>query len=216
MIIYIRLIDQMSGITEICEIFVNDIYGKFNYKDKIIIDIGGFIGDSSLYFISKGAKKVYVYEINTDVYEILEENIKRNHLNNKIIAFNNGISNEFRNEILYITKIKASASIYSNISTQKGIIEERHIEVVPFNDILKEPIDILKIDCEGCEYKILEDILKQNLFEKIQEGIILEAHCINEKWTPNYARFLLKKIGYKKINSFNIKDQHLEMIYCKK
>ncbi len=47
-----------EGIELIYEVFINQDYNKFDFKDKIIIDIGGFIGSTALFFIIKGAKKV--------------------------------------------------------------------------------------------------------------------------------------------------------------
>ncbi|KKM98496.1 hypothetical protein LCGC14_1157430, partial [marine sediment metagenome] len=71
-------------------------------------------------------------------------------------------------------------------------------------------IDILKIDCEGCEYAILSNILEHNLIEKINESIILEAHNLNEERNPNYAKSLLYQIGFKQIKSKKLtKDREM-------
>jgi len=41
----------------ISEIFDNEDYKFLNVKDKNVLDIGAFVGDSPIYFILKGAKK---------------------------------------------------------------------------------------------------------------------------------------------------------------
>ena len=38
-------------------------YSSINYKNKIVVDWGADIGSSAIYFLSKGASKVYCYEI---------------------------------------------------------------------------------------------------------------------------------------------------------
>ena len=43
-------------------IFTEKIYSKLPVKDRIVIDVGGNIGDSSLLFATLGAKKVIMIE----------------------------------------------------------------------------------------------------------------------------------------------------------
>lgn len=208
----------IGGIKLIDEIFINNCYGKFDYNNKIVIDIGGFIGDSALYFVLKGAKKVYVYEINKDIYEILKENIRINHLENKIITFNKGIGRELKKQTLCFHERRAcSGSYIDKYFSDADIVGKRIVDLIPFKDILTEPIDILKIDCEGCEYGVLENILENNLSDKIKEGIILETHNLDEKRNSKYAISLLKKIGFKKIYSdleVKSKSNILELIHA--
>lgn len=204
--------DIKEGIRIILEVFAEDIYGKFDFKDKVIIDIGGYVGDSALYFISKGAKKVYVYETNKSVFNLLKENVILNNLENKISYFNIGVSNDFEKQTFYISKDKGSSSVNLKELYPNEVEEEITIELVPFKHILKEPIDILKMDCEGCEYAILEQILEFNLMSKIKEGIILETHYIDEKRNINYIKTLLKGIGFK----INLYGKNKDMIYSTK
>ena len=55
------------------------------------------------------------------------------------------------------------------------------------------------MDCEGSEYAILETILNEGLQDKIKEGIILEAHYIDEKRNLKYIKELIKKMGFTKL-----------------
>ena len=38
------------------------MYGVVDVTDGVVIDIGGFLGETALYFLSGGARKVYVFE----------------------------------------------------------------------------------------------------------------------------------------------------------
>lgn len=206
----IRLLDQINGIYQIKEIFLDESYGVLDYNNKLVYDIGGFIGTSALYFILKGAKRVNAFEVNRESYKTLIKNILNNELSDRIIASNLGISNDYKEDILNITEIRGSTGFYTEFSTSINIIEKQKIKLVPFNSVLKENIDILKIDCEGCEYAILSNILEHNLIEKINESIILEAHNLNEERNPNYAKSLLYQIGFKQIKSKKLtKDREM-------
>lgn len=200
----IQFLDKINGIYQLNEIFITESYRKFDYKDKVVFDIGGFIGISALYFALNGAKKVYIYEVNKEAYKILINNISNNNFDNKIVAFNIGVSDDYKEKILNITEIKGSSGFFSEFSKPMNIKEKRKIKLVPFKTVLKENVDILKIDCEGCEFEILNSILNNKLIEKINEGIILEAHYIDEKKNPDYAILLLNQIGFRKIVSKQI------------
>jgi FkbM family methyltransferase len=206
----IQLLDQINGIYQIKEIFLDESYSELDYNNKLVYDIGGFIGMSALYFILNGAKRVYTFEVNRESYMTLTKNIFNNELSDRIIASNLGISNDYKEDILNITEIRGSTGFHAGFSSSMNIIEKQKIKLVPFNSILKENIDILKIDCEGCEYAILSNILKHNLIDKINESIILEAHNLNEEKNPNYAKSLLSQIGFKQIKSKKLtKDREM-------
>ena len=54
-------------------IFIKDVYNFLPVKDKIVIDIGASIGDSSIYFASCGAKKVIALEPDARIFEFSEK-----------------------------------------------------------------------------------------------------------------------------------------------
>ena len=44
------------------DVFLNEAYPFLPVNGKTVIDIGGYIGDTAIYFIMKGAKKVIALE----------------------------------------------------------------------------------------------------------------------------------------------------------
>jgi len=58
------------------------------------LNIGAFVGESPIYFILKGAKKVYTIEPHPATYKEMLENIKLNSMEDKIIPINMGINYE--------------------------------------------------------------------------------------------------------------------------
>ena len=160
----------------IYEVFEEEDYKFLNVKDKNVLDIGAFIGDSSIYFILKGAKKVYAIEPHPDAHNEMLENIKLNNMEDKIIPINMGI-NYCNNYITINTKdvVHVAFSIFN--SNNKGI----KVPAGKLSDIIdKYNIDaqVLKMDCEGCEYDI---ILKDYNTIKEFDEIGFEYHAYNTK-----------------------------------
>lgn len=211
----LQLLDNINGIYQINETFIRKVYDKFNYKNKVILDIGGYIGDAALFFVLKEAKEIIVYEIDEDTYQVLVENIRINKLENKIKAHNIGVSNQYKYAVLNVINQKGSSSIYDITDNTKQNLERKRVKLIPFNEILTKPIDILKMDCEGCEYEILQDILENDLINKINDGIILEYHNIDEKRNYKLILSLLKEIRFKNIN-LQKENNFRGIIYAKK
>lgn len=78
--------------TTLKEIFVDDIYGGLDVKGKVVVDIGAYIGDSSVYFILKGAERVYAFEAYPLPYRLLLKTIKANNLEGRILPFNEALA----------------------------------------------------------------------------------------------------------------------------
>ncbi|BBL45433.1 FkbM family methyltransferase [Nanobdella aerobiophila] len=148
---------------------VSDItdYNILNVKDKVVLDIGAYVGDSSIYFIRRGAKKVYTYEAVKDIYNTLVKNIELNNLQDKIIPINKGIDCN-----------KGENYININYSATGLEVGNEKIETIPIKDAFEEIYNkegefVAKIDCEGCEYSLL--CLPDNILKYSKEYVI-EIH----------------------------------------
>jgi hypothetical protein len=64
-------------------------YWDVDVKDKVVVDIGAYIGDSALFFASRGAKIVYAYEPSKELCEIAMENCLKY---NNVLLHNFGLS----------------------------------------------------------------------------------------------------------------------------
>ncbi|MDD5617541.1 MAG: FkbM family methyltransferase [Candidatus Omnitrophica bacterium] len=140
--------------------------------NSIVIDIGAHIGIFST-FISSKAGKIYAYEPVPDNYKLLEENIKLNNLEYKVKPFNFAISDKKENLKIFLSEINtAGHSIYCDSKNYIEAAAKTLAEVFDENNI--DQCDLLKIDCEGCEYQILFGLPK-DYFSKIKR-IYLEYH----------------------------------------
>jgi len=164
------------------ETFISELYGGYYGENITVIDIGMNIGDSALFFAKNDwVRVVYAYEP-FPVYSKAIENIERNaHIKNKIVPFNYGIvGSPIDASVDYSYDPEWSAG--SNVFTQadKGV----SIRLMNASDSLsgvvieakekRSPI-LLKLDVEGCEYAIINDLYRTGLIKEI-DVVLFELH----------------------------------------
>lgn len=186
--------------------FTHFEYNMLNFKDKIVIDVGANIGDTSIYFALHGARKVYAIEPFPVIFDFLKKNIEFNNMPN-VIPLNLGIASKDE----YIELPNAEVGLDASFQTLNKVSKERgkKVYVTTLDKLIKDlKLDsiILKMDCEGCEYSLLQ--LSDQSLDKIDE-IMLEYHNgVNE--ISNF--FIKKNIKNMKIISSNDK---LGLLYVK-
>lgn len=146
-------------------------------KNDIIIDIGGHIGLFALYasqYCKNG--KIYSFEPVIENYNLFLENIKNNNLTN-VKAFNTAVSKNEGEVNLFLNDDQAAHSIFTKSNTVKKVNSTTLQKIFEKNKI--ENCNLLKIDCEGAEYEILEN-LPIEYYKKIQK-IVIECHFVETK-----------------------------------
>ena len=138
------------------------VFEQYNLKGlcevspgDFVVDGGAFKGETSFWFLSKGAKKVYAFEGDIQNFGVLLKNIKLNKVEDKIIPVNkllldkNGIS-----------KIKITGSTSSSILSEEGT----EIECITLDSFVTqnniERVDFIKLDVEGAEINVLKGAIE--------------------------------------------------------
>jgi FkbM family methyltransferase len=156
---------DLSHLFHIYETFFEESYGLLDVKGKIVVDVGANIGDTSLYFASKGALKVYSFEPEAETFSYLLDNIKLNNMGDVIQPLNNAVASK-QGKIQFMSA--------ENFSGKSRVNEEKNTSCYWVNaETLPLDADILKMDCEGCEYDVLLNLGSGKL--KFKE-ILLEFH----------------------------------------
>ncbi|APS38795.1 methyltransferase, FkbM family [Salegentibacter agarivorans] len=169
------------------EIFIDEEY-KFIIKEKcVLIDIGANIGIASMYFSQFDyIQRIYAFEPVRDTYDLARKNFKENNIT-KIAEFNNyGLGAEDREEnFLYNKSVKGNSGIRGKLSpshTNRESPEIRKVQIKDvdkvLNPIIKDNRDykiVIKMDCEGAEYEIMNRLSSNSLLNHI-DIIILEWH----------------------------------------
>jgi len=157
---------------DIIGIFLDGVYEDLPIQNKIVVDVGANIGDSSVYFALKGAKKVIALEPFPQSYEMAKKNTEANNVPSKIELLLAGCSSV--NKWCTIDPNLVSNIVSKITESNNGI----KVPMMTLSQLVKDyninEDSILKIDCEGCEY----DILLSTSTEMLQKfsHIFLEYH----------------------------------------
>lgn len=175
------------------EAYTNGLPDNIINKTPVVIDIGANVGYFSLFILNKFPQaKVYSFEPMPVNFKLLNK-YKNENLQLDFTVFNKAVSNTNETIVLAYNaddSFTTSATILKN-TNQSDTVE---VSAITLASIIKEnkieKIDLLKLDCEGSEYKILYECPK-NILQRVS-AISLETHQgenINEN-TKTLAQFL--------------------------
>jgi len=173
----IHLSNAPEDVVSLFLIFAKREYGSIT-KDGLVLDVGANIGAFSLYACMNGAKRVYAFEPNGQAYDLLCKNISTNNLSDMIFPRRVAISSEAGTQVKFPVNASPQNKIMGddaregyelvNTTTLKRVLSENRIYSV----------DLLKLDCQGMEYEIIESLDKATA-DKLH-AIKMEYHHANE------------------------------------
>jgi len=171
----IKIRKHSTDLMALTHVWLIEEYKSKNFEindTDVIIDVGGHIGLFSLYasqFCKNGL--IFTFEPVPENYDLLVDNIKSNNLTH-IKPFNLAVSNSSSNVKLYLNDDDSGHSMFSKSSRTINVDSISLQKIFDDNDI--ETCNFLKLDCEGTEYEILEN-LPLSYFDKIQK-LVIEYH----------------------------------------
>lgn len=188
-----------------------------NTEIDVFIDIGA---NQGLYSIlaakNKNIEKVYSFEPNKFIFDLLQRNCELNKIKSKIECFNIGVSNYNGYVNLKIPKSHSGAAEIivnsSNNNLQSNFIIEK-IKVVDhewLNNKIHERTNVgIKIDVEGHESTVIETLSKTNIWNYVT-WIYFEVNPT--KYEMNSTFELLNKNGFQEENRVNKDDQQFDVM----
>ena len=143
------------------ELLANENYWFETSADyPVIIDCGTHFGLSLYYFKQLYAHaKIIAFEPNPQLYEMAEMNIALNNWTNiDLMPYAIGSTNGDRRFHIPINGSTMAGSLLKRMNTFGFKLETIDVLSVRLSEIMNGPVDFLKMDIEGAELEVLEDI----------------------------------------------------------
>lgn len=201
--------DTLSFIWQFKEIFADEDY-KFltDSPNPIIYDCGANVGTSCLYFsLNYPHSTIKAFEADTNITQILKENLQRNSIKN-VEIFNKAVWINDEGVEMSFDGLDGASIITKNNFTRFPSIRLKDL-------IVKESkIDMLKIDIVGAEYEVLKDCANslnnvENIFIEYHSYVtsaqkLSEIISILEK---NHFRYFIKPVNDREAPFVNRKNK---------
>jgi len=181
------------------EIFNKKIYDiDLETTTPIIFDVGAHIGLATIFFNQKyPLARITAFEPNPNTFPLLEENTYFNNIHN-VTLHNVALGKKSSQRTLFIDSSNNGG--FSTASFMKdawnGTQESLGIEVItePLSKYINSTIDLVKIDVEGTEQEIIEELDESGKIGSIK-NIIIEFHP-TEKQDIEKIKSILQKNGF--------------------
>lgn len=201
-----KLVDSFSFIGMYKEIIDQEIY-KFQ-SDKqapFIIDCGANVGLSILYFKHLFPKsKIIAFEPDQKIFSVLSENIEKYKLANVQLIPKAVWDSE---TILdFLPEGGDSGRLFQDSLEN---YRKCQVEAIRLRDYLSQPIDLLKIDIEGAETRVIQDC--SDLLYNVKKLFVEYHSFIDQPQTLNILIDTLCKSGFKVY--FNMVNQSSQPFY---
>lgn len=154
---------------------------RLNYNlnsQSIVFDAGGYKGEWSEKIYKKYKCKIYIFEPIKKLYDDLKIKFKDNK---NINIYNFGLSD--RAKKVDISLKDDGSSVYLDSSNKESIKLESLLDFIKNNNI--EKIDLFKINVEGEEFNILENLVNDNYINNVKNIQVqfhnFIEHCVERR-----------------------------------
>ncbi len=179
-------VDSIRPHNTIVETFIRKVHlinSDDDWKDKIVLDVGAECGDTPLYYAEMGAV-VYAFEPNEENYDSMIRNLKLNpNLSKRIIPIKAAIGNDGIMDFFQGKEVLGTGGSF--VGTKYG--KNRKVSKITsysLESAMKKfainKIDLLKMDCKGCEMLLTTDSLKDVDQVKIEYNTKFSSYELDE------------------------------------
>lgn len=177
------------------EIFFKETYYLSPTHEPIrVIDCGANIGVSLLYIkIRAPHAHVVCFEPNPAARAVLEKNIAANHWGKEVTVFPYALGKKKGSVEFFVENTVATSSggSVSSYAKKKGrTLNAYMVDTDTLSTYITVPIDFLKIDIEGGEFDVLEELIVHNKLLHVAQ-VQLEYHYIPGSFTRTLSEMLI-------------------------
>jgi len=173
------------------EVFARQIYAfSTDNPAPFIIDCGSNIG-VTLLFLKKMYPQAHIigFEPGKAAFNVLLKNIKDNGLAD-VEVYNKALSNNDGTISFFTNKGNQGCTRMNMMHNDFGCTERESVECVRLSHYITKPVDFLKIDVEGAEGLILEDLAQSGKLALVKRMAIEYHHHLFNNREDKLAAFL--------------------------
>jgi methyltransferase, FkbM family len=152
--------------------------------------VGASVGDTALYFVLNGARKVIAVEPLPNVAKCAEENVKLNGVTDEVKVINAALGNG-------PVSVPCDYDVWSSIGfstlSASGPCKVPGVTLGDLLNMVEDPY-LLKMDCEGCEVEVILGPERERL--RAFEHIIFETHPFITGVSNEELLASLKELGF--------------------
>ena len=151
---------------------------KAESETPLIIDCGSNIGLSVIFFKREyPLSRIIAFEPDSKTFGFLKENIERNNLRN--IEIHNSAVYDITGMIDFYSDLDRKSFVGMSVTKrlrEKNLrLDTNKVQSVLLSDYLSEPVDLLKMDIEGAELKVIRELKHKNKLCLIRQ-MFIEYH----------------------------------------
>ncbi|MFP3319628.1 MAG: FkbM family methyltransferase [Acidilobus sp.] len=159
-------------------------------RDRDVIDVGANTGETALYFLLNGARRVIAIEPLPNVAKCAEENVRLSGATDKVKVLNAALSN---GPVSVPCDYDVSSSAFFSTLKGSGPCKVPGVTLSDLLNMVDDPY-LLKMDCEGCEAEAILGPERGRL--RAFEHIILETHPFITGVSNEELLASLKELGF--------------------
>jgi len=194
------------------EMFISELLSeKMPEYNGDFIDIGANVGYYTLMFCKLSTGAVFAFEPLSYNVEKLEENVKLNTLDHRVVSFSYGLSStDHTSNLHFDPSNRGAAGVESRDTPFYTNKKEERCEFKELDDvqIRSDDISLIKIDVEGHEVNVIEG--GEETIKRYKPDVLIELHpTALEKQNQCITQVLshLNKYGYSSVYTSNDRVQ---------
>ncbi|XP_052098682.1 uncharacterized protein LOC127733354 [Mytilus californianus] len=145
--------------------------------ESIIIEIGGYVGNHAKKLAKQNVQTYVVVEPIKKYYDQLTSNMKSYGGKTTFHFFNFGLGKQYSKVAINDDDVRTSLFNLNKNTPSKTIDVFNVIDFFVYLGVACVDVQLLSINCEGCEFEVIEELATTSLIEKV----------VNIQFQPHYV-----------------------------
>jgi len=166
--------------------FVEEIFVRRDYefscqtKNPLIFDCGSNIGVALLFFKRLyPAGRVVAFEPSKQTFDMLSHNVEANQLTG--VELHDAALAAAEGPAEFYESSSQPGSGWNSLRPTRLAGKPRHVNGILLSKFIREPVDFLKMDIEGAEAEVLEELAQSGRLRQIREMVVEYHHHIDPR-----------------------------------